>query len=433
MCQGKIFPENIHRRCAMIILWVTCAVFTGFSQTHYHFFYGKIIESQTQRGIPGANITFERSTKGTVSGKDGEFSFYMDTLPQMMIISHIGFETKRVLLDKTSWSLTIYLQPHTELLPEVTVTAKTQYEPFFKEPFYNVLDYETDTSLLYLLITDLRNSRTTILCRDLNSETIARSGELAHAKRLFRDCLGNIHLFTADSAYQLYLDGDEIKLLYPVELKKFREVMMNCVLSTDEALFIKTPGENNQTVSYTRVNRKGKQRVTLSTIEDSLKTRMLRRNPRDNSLLGQSVQPIGREDFVDWSYVHKILYRPVSTALYKFGDFICIFNTTDATIEYYDKEGAYAYKLKLMVKNVSDGTWTKEIYNDPSTSKVYTTFNADGYIHLYRIDMNTGELRNVFTLEHLFPEKIKFLKGYLLYLYHPAGSGKNRDLYRQRL
>lgn len=417
----------------MIFTLLMCSFFSSISQTHYHFFYGKVLDQISHHGIPDANITFDHSIKGTVAGNNGEFSFYMDTLPLLMIISHIGYETKKVLLDKTSYSLIIFLQQKTEQLPEIVVTAKSGYESFYKQHYFNILDYEIDSASVYILITDLRTLKSIMLCMNILGDTLARSDDLEHPRSLFKDCLGNIHLLTPDSSYQVYRDKRALKLLYPVSLKKFREVLMNCVLSTDDALFIKKAGQNNQTVSYIKVTRKGNQQAMLSTIQDSLKSKMLRRNARDNALLNQPTQPTGREDFVDWSYVHKILYRPVSTALYRFGDFICIFNTTDATIEYYDLTGTYAYKLKIMVSNMNEGSWTKEIFSDLSTSKVYTTFNNDGYLHVYRIDMNTGEVRNVFTLEHLFPEKLKFFKGYLFYLFHTPGSGNNRELYRQRL
>jgi hypothetical protein len=198
-------------------------------------------------------------------------------------------------------------------------------------------------------------------------------------------------------------------------------------------LFIRKFEKNGQTVSYYKVDRKTNQRQMLTAIEDSLKTKMLRRNPHDNDLLMQSVQPAGRDDFVDWSYVHKILYRPISTVLCKIGDFICIFNTVDRTIEFYKMDGSYAFKLLLMIKKIKEGNWSKDIYIDEEKSKVYTTFIQNGYNFLYTVDLNTGELKKVLSIAHLYPEKLQIHDGYVYYLYHEAGSGDNKELFRHSI
>src|ERR1035438_44840 len=91
------------------------------AQKKYSFFYGKVLDQVTDKGIPDVNIYFEGTRSGTVSNYKGEFSFYIDTLPSMVVISHIGYETKRLFLDKTSFSLIFYLQPKIEQLSEIVI------------------------------------------------------------------------------------------------------------------------------------------------------------------------------------------------------------------------------------------------------------------------------------------------------------------------
>lgn len=424
-----------HRKQLILLFLLTFIVSIQTSaQRKYNFFYGKVVDQFTNKEIPDVNIYFEGSVKGASSNNKGDFSFYIDTLPVIMVVSHIGYETKRLLLDKTSFSLTVYLQPKIQQLGEIVISGKSYYETVFRDQYLNVLDYEVDTGNIFILINDLRSSRSEVICKNFKGDTIAWNKiHTINPKKLFKDCLGNLHLLTSDSAYQVFMNLKQLNLIYPVSLKRFNEVLLNCVFSFGDMLFIRKIEGNGQTVSYYKVNRKTNQRQMLTSIEDSLKTKMLRRNPHDNDLLMQPVQPESRNDFVDWSYVHKILYRPISTALCKIGDFICIFNTVDRTIEFYKMDGSYAFKMLLMINKIQDGNWSKNILIDEEKSKVYTTFILNGYYFIYTVDLNTGELRKVLSIAHLWPEKLQIHDGYVYYLYHVAGSGDNKDLFRQSI
>lgn len=52
---------------------------------------------------------------------------------------------------------------------------------------------------------------------------------------------------------------------------------------------------------------------------------------------------------------------------------------------------------------------------------------------MYRINLNTGELKLMLGAEHGYPQKVRVHKNYLYYLYETPGGGDNRLLYRQKL
>jgi hypothetical protein len=421
----------MYQKYLVVLFLIFLTASQASAQRKYNFFYGKVLDQVTSKGIPDANIYFEGYRKGSVSNNKGEFSFYIDTLPLIMVVSHLGYETRKLFLDKTSFSLILYLQPKVEQLREIVISGKTTAETVFHDQYLNVLDYEVDTGNIFVLTDDLRSSKSAIFCKNSTGDTIAWNKDLTiHPKQLFKDCLGNIHILTGDSAFQVFRASRQLLLIYPAGLKKFNEVLGNCVFSTSDMLFIRKFEKTQLAVSYFKVNRKNNQRQMLTVIEDTVKTKLLRNNPHDNALLMQPRQPVSRDDFVDWSYVHKILYRPVSTALCKIGDFICIFNTVEKTIEFYKMDGIYAFKLQLKVNKIKDGSWTKNIYVDEEKSKVYTTFIQNGYYFLYSIDLNTGDLKKVLSITHLYPEKLQIHDGYVYYLFHEGGSGNNKELFR---
>jgi hypothetical protein len=198
-------------------------------------------------------------------------------------------------------------------------------------------------------------------------------------------------------------------------------------------LFVQKSTDQGLGVEYYGVNRKTFSKQTITHVKDEKRMKMFRRNSDDAALLMQATQPISRDDFVTWNYVHKILYRPIKTALYKIGSFICIFNTPDRQMEFYDSGGNFSYKLALKINLVNDGRWTSDILTDGHTEKVYTTFISNGQYGIYEIDLNSGILIKRLTLFHYYPEKIKVYNNFVYYLYDVSADPDNKMLYRQKL
>jgi hypothetical protein len=404
------------------------------AQRHHNFFYGSVLDESTRKPIPNVNITFEKIHTGTTTDEKGEFSFYIDSVPAMMLVSHLGYQAKRILLDKTSFSLTILLTPQAQVLKEVVISAKSEYEVFFRDRRFSVLDYEIDSGKVFLIVFPDKLAKSEVICKDQKGDTLARSGVLPFTpKKLFRDCLGFLHLLGNDSAYQVFRDNDLLDLIYPVSIAKFNEVLRDCVLSSDELLYFKKAENHGLGVDFYSIDRKSLKKQFISSFGDSARMKMLRRNPEDLSMMMRSRIPDSREDFVSYSFTKKILYRPISSYMYRIGDYLCIFNTTDATIEFHRPDGSYSYKLKLAVEKIPNGKWTKEILTDDIGKKAYTTFSRNGECSLYRIDLNNGELHLILSLFHSFPEKLKILQGYIYYLYSPAGPEGSKGVYRQRM
>jgi hypothetical protein len=51
---------------------------------------------------------------------------------------------------------------------------------------------------------------------DDDGNTITDLAILQNEELSFRDCLGNIHLLTKDSSFQVYYDYERLQLLYPI-------------------------------------------------------------------------------------------------------------------------------------------------------------------------------------------------------------------------
>lgn len=420
-----------------LLFWalLTAACFAGnkpMAQKHYNFFYGKIFETGTKKGIAGVNLAIVGSRSGTVTDRRGEFSFFTDSLPVTLTVSHIGFETKTILLDATSFSLTLYLTRKATELQEVEIKARA-HEVFFKNDQYSILDYEIDSNMIYLLVFRQNLSKSEMICKNTDGDTVATSKPFYfRPEKLFRDCLGNLHLLGHDSGFQIYREDKRLLLIHPVNLKKFEDVLKNCVASTPEILFFQKTTDHGLGVEFFGINRKTLLKNPIARVADEKQMKMLRRNPEDARMMQSMIQPDSREGFVTWNFVHKILYRPVKTTLYRIGGFTCIFNTPDRQIEFYDIEGNFSYKLELKTDKIRDGRWTNDIVIDERKQKAFTTFISNGQYTLYEIDMNSGFLKKRLTLYHYYPEKIRVYDNCVYYLYDVPEDRDNKMLFRQK-
>ena len=320
------------------------------------------------------------------------------------------------------------------MLQEVEVKAKSEPVPFFKDRKYSVLDFEVDSGFVFLLVYRFRLVKSELICKSVSGDTVARSGFLTcKPTGLFRDCLGNIHVLSADSAYQVNRRHDHLELFFPVEINRFRSILSDCVASTDTLLFFRKDTPDHLRVEFFTVDRQTGRKRFLGAALDEARLKMLQRNPQDYCLLTMDTIPSDRNMAISMQWMKKFLYPPNTSSLYKIGDQLCVFNTTDYTLGLYTSTGDFTSKRKMPVEEIDGGRWTSGIFIDDPQCKAYTVFRSGGKFTLYRIDLNTGELKRQFDLTHNFPQKIRIHKNLLFYLYDVPGEGDNRQLFRQKL
>jgi hypothetical protein len=248
------------------------------AQRQFRFFYGKVIDKVTKRPISNVNFSVRNSSVGTVSDSKGEYSFYLDTIPSILTVSHVSYETKKIILDTATYKMTLYLVPVVRQLKEVVISATPQ-ETIFKDVHYAVLDYEIDSGYIYLLVYLNRFSKSKLICRTPGGDTIAQSGLLhLSPKSLVHDCLGYLHVLSGDSAYQIFRKEKMIQIIHPVTTKKYDEVLSDCVASTSELLYFKRMTDNGLGTEFYTINRKNNSRKWIAQVRDEKKAKMLLRN-----------------------------------------------------------------------------------------------------------------------------------------------------------
>ncbi len=104
-----------------VILFFACAFHLVDAQPFEIF--GKIIDVETKEPIPFANIALKDIYKGTASNILGDFSFKVDSLPIVLVISHLSYEIQEIEV-KSGKPITIEMIPGKLLMDELVIKAK---------------------------------------------------------------------------------------------------------------------------------------------------------------------------------------------------------------------------------------------------------------------------------------------------------------------
>lgn len=417
-----------------LILFLTCsALFLAAQQT---VITGNVSDRKSFTPVANANISIAGSNKGCATNSEGEFTMAPDSLPFYLIISHIGYETQRIWLEKSPGNLhlNIQLNPVVKMLPEIEVSAKHEPVVFFKDEQYSVLDYEVENTLVYLLIFRYRLARSQLICLSDQGDTVATSGLLPFKPgSLFSDCLGYVHVLSEDSAYQVFLNRDLILFPYHCGISKFRATMSDCVASSENWLYFREESLDHLTVNFFRIHRKTSRKDYLASAADHEKMKILRDNPQDYYYLTMDTLPATPAEILEYTWVNKILYKANTSILKKIGDTLVIFNTADGSMNFYTLDGHHLSRLQIPALNKPGEKWTTEILFDELNHQAYTSFLNNGKMKIYRIDLVSGKLIYKFSTSHVFPEKLRINNNFLFYMYHMPGSGENKYLFRQQL
>ena len=129
--------RSIWMMAALLFLGTTLYAFPGnddeLSDTiNFKAFYGKVVDSKTNKALPFATIEALGSNTATVTNIDGEFIIKIERNSEVsqLKISYIGFQNKILELDKFSdrRSYTVHLDQSTIQLKQVTIRPKDAME-----------------------------------------------------------------------------------------------------------------------------------------------------------------------------------------------------------------------------------------------------------------------------------------------------------------
>ena len=89
--------------------------------------YGKITDAGNKEPLPYASVRISRTSIGSSSDNNGNFSFYAPAMRDTLIVSSVGYQEKRIALSaKTRLPIKVSLKPADYTLSELTVKPKKE-------------------------------------------------------------------------------------------------------------------------------------------------------------------------------------------------------------------------------------------------------------------------------------------------------------------
>ena len=87
--------------------------------------HGEVIDVATQAKIPGVTVQIEGKSGGAITNANGGFQLFLQTLPAVLVVRHIGYSTKRISIDDASpTSIKIKLSPISHEMEEIVVSGE---------------------------------------------------------------------------------------------------------------------------------------------------------------------------------------------------------------------------------------------------------------------------------------------------------------------
>lgn len=420
----------------ILVLLTLCLVPLVLGAQNSFLLKGKVTDQSTGEPLAKVNIFINETVKGTTTNDSGYYEIKIDQLPALLIFSSVGYTRRFFNIDKKpETNLDIPLLPSLHEIPEVEIIAKRQALAITKDLDIYVTDYEFYDDHILLLGHPGKRSKDVLLSLiDRKGNTILTK-KIRDGVNLYRDPFNNIHLLANDSAYQIYFDEKDIKLLYPIAKKQFMTVFPEFLKVYQDKVIMRQFAFEDQALMYYFYNPSD---TSVTRIWAQATAEVFREV--DGWMSRIRISPTGKSTTTfdlfntDERFIKMAFYAPIFCPLEIVNDTIYVFNFNNSLIETIGPEG-YPVKSPTLMTFYTDPGWQKKIYNDVARNKVYTQYMSKGITTLREIDIHKGMLteNEIRIPDFAFIKKIHIHDGHLYFLYQEKKYPKYQKLFRMEL
>lgn len=415
------------------------ALFVCFS------FHGQVIEGRVFNEdsdiIPFADVYVNGGFRTEASGFG---VFYIRVQPKDSIrVFHQGLQTENLVIDSLfsdTLQLDFILGPRFREMEEVVVSAKDIRQVFGKKNEH-VLDF-------YPLLNDdfylLKSYRDEYYLSYETEDSVLSELQLSFRPReLYRDFLGNIHVLSEDSSYQLYFDS-RIRLMKPYPKLVFETQLKPVVAEGKDAIYIDFFTHHNQRY-FLQYKAKGKDVENLLFIRDSVAETVAQAEYRTllslyhysvpeieniilngtwNGDVNQLMNRVTKQQLVWYS---KIRSLPMNVASFDHREQLITVDLNDRKL--------YTLNKKSREKQVSELHLPFRekafVLQDLIARKLYVGTYESGKVILYLLDSGNASPQKMKGIDAFsFPEKLRIADGWVYFL---APHNQFNKVYKMRV
>ncbi len=426
-----------------LFLILSLFAFKGFAQDKSIELIGLVVNATNDQRLENVNVSIESVLdRGGVTNALGEFTLQVDSLPTVLIISSIGFETKKIVVEKKE-ELLISLFPMSTELPQIVVSAARKVDTVYHEP-YNVVDYVFKDDFLILLVYRNFREKYELVLLDQEENFVAKFPLTDYLPvSLFKSCLKDVYLTTTNGVYHIKFDEHSIGLGDWVNQREYDYVIEPCILTVDSLLFYRRHLYQGQVLRYYAFKINAAREDSITVLPQLEYEENIVRLLED---LGASLPWSG--DFWDENISNKLrlireepyflkganrmfhpkLYAPIIEK----DSLIYLFNHLESQLQYFDVKGNQLRSIPINYHKIK--RWKKYILYDEITQEVYTAFHTKWGEYICEIDLETGTLSEAIPLDLDFIEKVSIRDGVLYFLHRNDYKGaQNRMIQKIRV
>ncbi|MFO8054656.1 MAG: carboxypeptidase-like regulatory domain-containing protein [Bacteroidales bacterium] len=400
-----------------LIIFLVC----GLSVRGQTTLQGHILDVSDNQPLSSANIRIKGTNTGCSSRDDGAFELMAGQLPVVLEVSYLNYKTQTFTVSSAEQQITILMKQKSSELPAAEVSAQKLRDLIKDKPLY-VYDYAFyGDSLMLLTYPHRRQSKATLVLLNSKGKELLRR-PVKRADKLFDDKLGNVHLFTRDSVFQLFVGKQNIHLLYPAQRKDFLERMEAVTGSIGSNYYVRAYSYKDQVMDYFRYDYQQQQSYHFCTISSEHGLNLLQYD---------FYWRIAQEGFTeaDLRFEEMAFYSPVFAPMVTLDDSVVILNYPHDSLEIYRPNGEKISATALSFHH--DDQWQEELIVDRAKGKVYALFDKSGMKQLKKINLQTGETGEETDIPGFrFVEKIKVKNDQAFFLYKDFLGQRYKKIYR---
>lgn len=406
-----------------VIVVLVFVILTDFVKSQdKNLIKGITIDSETHEPIVNVVIKSEASEKTVISDSSGQFKISKSIDVKELKFIHVSYNRIAVAIDTIKlfaqdYLLVFELQKRDNVLNEVIISAK--YE--MTRPESNVIDYEFIGNKIVLLNYKTPPYRSEIVVMSEQLDTLAKAKLRIEPQFLKKDCLGNIHVFTSDSSYQLVYYNTQVLLSPPYAKATYDQKMGNCTESTDDfvyflnkkgAVLITNSGfhdflSKNNALNYNYFGKRVKKNGVLF---DAIDERHRKQRNEDAKL--EALQPeLKKRNSV--IFREMILLDEIYAPLFVMRDTVYILDFINDHLNVFHKN---VLITKVPVNFHRTKTWKRAMLIDRVEGKIYSKHIEDGKLVLKQISTKDGTVVKKCSLPVNATTKLKLMNGYAYYL-----------------
>lgn len=372
---------------------------TAFSQD----IKGFVINKNNRKPVPECLVIVKGTTQASVTNENGAFEFILRNKQQnpTLVLTMLGYATVEYELNNYKKD-TFYITPKDVLLKEVVVSAnkKNTLNPGNVE---SILDFDLLSDELVILTAGAAKNNLRLI--DETGKVLYNLKVDSRSETLKHDCIGNLHLLSPDSTWQVFNDYTKLNTLEPHSLSVFKQVLGNCVCVNNKNYYFQTAAYRSLRTNYFYYNEEAKgQRQELVAFQDTAKIKSFEqdynlqyfldvRRKSNYSMYNEPVDSIKlkmehyREALpLDWTYNSWL--GKVETQMIKVDTSTFIINFTDTVVYAVSKNNKVNAIAKMNVLKTKK--LLPKVYIDADYKETYLTAFGDSKLTLIRFDIQSG-------------------------------------------